>query len=1455
MNKKTILRVVSWLLVFALVSAYLPTNVLEISADTSGTTTKVWNVSKLQAGTISENTTYGDFELKVSGKTLTIDGSEKTSDKNHSFTQRLKTGGAGTSSHRALYFTTTAEAKVSIYALSSSDTTDRTLSIYNAEGTKVVEGLTAYGAKNITDADGKIPAAEATLSEAGTYYICPDANVNIYYVSVTEGEAQSVDFSDGTTPSIESISYNAEDKNTLDVEVAGTIANADTDAVWVKMYSSAGELVDQEKIYEFTDGKKTVTLSPTLGAADTYTFVCEAIRDGSLTTYKPTTTESFDFKPSLANLSISSALTNKDLGLDVTWTAAIAAQKYTLSIAEKGSEAFTVLASDLTQCTYTIPNTVVTAGKAYTLKVEAFDAESNSIDTTMDKRVQLMEERFKTALVGSGAGGSITVDEETGIIEMNVLPSGSNSGGKLAESEDGFLYYYTEIDPTKENFELTATFTVTDGGARDNQSGFGVMAIDTFKDGDSASRYFNSAASVVRKYTNRETGLSQGGIPGGYFVTGYTEAPSTSSSARKTIDTSAFDWSKTAFTTGDVYTLTLKKDNTGFHAIMDGYDEVICYEPELLLKQDSSKYYVGVCAARKIKVEVSNMRFTTSDPATDPEGIPRPVTTKYASVSYDSASTAGTETFETAFKADYVGTVNVYDAENNLVAENLAINPSEAATLRVTANVTLKEGKNDFKAIFTPGTNEQQGSLLGNSEVLDQTPIEVKFSVSYKKYGTSENAIYVSASGSANNKGTKASPLDIYTAVDYAQPGQEIVLLGGTYKLTKKVEIQRGHNGTKENPITIMSAPGEKVKFDLANSSSGGFILNGNYWHLYDFEVFNGQANQKVVQVSGHYNTVEKLAVHNNGYTGIQISGSSAEPFSMWPSNNLILSCESYNNCDPLANDADGFAAKITCGEGNVFRYCISHHNIDDGWDLYAKSTTGVIGEVLVDQCVAYNNGYLTADSGNTIQGEGNGFKLGGESMPVAHKLVNSIAFDNLASGVFSNSNPSCIIENTTSYQNGGRNLQLNTNASTTTWVLNNHISYGTAGDADSMALKNQSSLLSETNYIDGTNLTGASVADDWFVSLDTTLVPTIAEDGSIDMHGLLQLTDSAANGIGGVISTNANPTEIAIGSEIEDKVEDEVEEPEVTPSPEPSEETSVEKPVITVDLDASKTYTYVVNAKTHTLKVSAKGTNVTYQWYWNTTNKYSGATKIKGATSNTYTLPSKTVSTRYYFCKVTAHDETKDIKTAAVNSAKVKVTVRAITKPSKPVIKTNLPKGSNGSIKTYKYNVGSKTTTLKVSATGKKISYQWYSNTKNSTAGAKKISGATKASYTPSSKAKGTKYYFCKITNTDTSKDIKTCTVSSRIVKVVVKVPVKSIKCDDITIKAGKSKALKVTVAPSNATNKNVTYKSSNPKYATVSKAGVVTGKKLGKGKTVTITITSKDNSKVVKKVKVKIQ
>ena len=97
-----------------------------------------------------------------------------------------------------------------------------------------------------------------------------------------------------------------------------------------------------------------------------------------------------------------------------------------------------------------------------------------------------------------------------------------------------------------------------------------------------------------------------------------------------------------------------------------------------------------------------------------------------------------------------------------------------------------------------------------------------------------------------------------------------------------------------------------------------------------------------------------------------------------------------------------------------------------------------------------------------------------------------------------------------------------------------------------------------------------------------------------------------------------------------------------------------------------------------------------------------------------------------------------------------------------------------------------------------------------------------------------------------------KEATYRISIMKAVKKITLKASKK---SVKAGRSVKIKATVSPSKKTCKTLTWKSSNEKYATVSKNGVVKTKKAGKGHTVRITATAADGSGVKKSVKIRIQ
>ena len=102
----------------------------------------------------------------------------------------------------------------------------------------------------------------------------------------------------------------------------------------------------------------------------------------------------------------------------------------------------------------------------------------------------------------------------------------------------------------------------------------------------------------------------------------------------------------------------------------------------------------------------------------------------------------------------------------------------------------------------------------------------------------------------------------------------------------------------------------------------------------------------------------------------------------------------------------------------------------------------------------------------------------------------------------------------------------------------------------------------------------------------------------------------------------------------------------------------------------------------------------------------------------------------------------------------------------------------------------------------------------------------------------------------------LKTLNAKKKALKKVTKVKSIKLSADYTSVAAGKKAKLKAAVNPSNATNKAVTWSvtAKDKKYVSVSSKGVVSTKKAGAGKTVTITATAKDGSKKKGTIKIKI-
>ena len=118
----------------------------------------------------------------------------------------------------------------------------------------------------------------------------------------------------------------------------------------------------------------------------------------------------------------------------------------------------------------------------------------------------------------------------------------------------------------------------------------------------------------------------------------------------------------------------------------------------------------------------------------------------------------------------------------------------------------------------------------------------------------------------------------------------------------------------------------------------------------------------------------------------------------------------------------------------------------------------------------------------------------------------------------------------------------------------------------------------------------------------------------------------------------------------------------------------------------------------------------------------------------------------------------------SAASSTGLTVTTSALVDAETPNITTH-PQGGT-------YTVGADAD-LSVTASvndGGTLSYQWYSNTTDSTTGGSEISGATSSSYTPPTSAAGTTWYYCVVTNTNNSATgEKTATAISNTAGVIV--------------------------------------------------------------------------------------
>ena len=254
-------------------------------------------------------------------------------------------------------------------------------------------------------------------------------------------------------------------------------------------------------------------------------------------------------------------------------------------------------------------------------------------------------------------------------------------------------------------------------------------------------------------------------------------------------------------------------------------------------------------------------------------------------------------------------------------------------------------------------------------------------------------------------------PQGLAAALSQAGPGCEIILSDGVYA-EGPYYIPPSRSGEPGHPVILRAEHPGKAVIDGSRQREKlpALTLRADEWTIEGLVFLH--APSCGLFLCGSHNTVRGCEACFNGDTGILLCSFPGASKRSWPAWNRMEDCVSHDNCDTVRRNADGFGAKLSVGLGNVFSRCRAFHNIDDGFDLYNKSTLGPTGPVLLEDCEAACNGYLSGE-GKPVKrtGSGVGFKLGGEGQRVRHRVRNCISRDNAGSGFDFNGNPRPVLE------------------------------------------------------------------------------------------------------------------------------------------------------------------------------------------------------------------------------------------------------------------------------------------------------------------------------------------------------------------------------------------------------------------------------------------------------------
>ena len=375
----------------------------------------------------------------------------------------------------------------------------------------------------------------------------------------------------------------------------------------------------------------------------------------------------------------------------------------------------------------------------------------------------------------------------------------SKKGGKFVSDApaDGVSFYYTAIDPTQENFILTADVTIDYMNPMpDGQEGFALQIRDSIA--GSGSYYSNTVSIGSTKL--RAGGVNTVNILGVRNYSGIVDAEDADKNQVVSTLLAFTDDPLDQVTTGETYRVQLEKtsyayivrqyvinpDGTTGPLLAEHIQYIGAKEPSAqsvasyaelddpMCVQEANAAYVALVAARGMNVTYSNISFLTS-PWNAADWMPQPITYVDLSCVLKSATTSCIGDYELFYQGNADGTLKVLRS-GEVLEDGIRVVANEIFTKKypITGSCT-------FAVEFTPDADYQPSAY---ERLRDYETVQLAVNVSVRRIGSAEGVIYVTPNGRPFNKGESwEDAVNVQTALKYVAPGQTILLQPGHYDM------------------------------------------------------------------------------------------------------------------------------------------------------------------------------------------------------------------------------------------------------------------------------------------------------------------------------------------------------------------------------------------------------------------------------------------------------------------------------------------------------------------------------------------------------------------------------------------------------------------------------------------------------------------------------------------------